>query len=120
VVCLATVWIILNVLTTGRPTEPDRRALGTINAPNNAPLQRFPTPNLQIIPHDDLVALRSREEDELNTYAWIDRRAGVVRIPIERAMDLVAAHGLPVTPTNAPPTAGKSSLELIRERSEKR
>ena len=28
----------------------------------------------------------------LHTYGWVDRRAGIVRIPIDRAMDLLAAQ----------------------------
>jgi hypothetical protein len=39
--------------------------------------------------------LRREEEHVLTSYAWVDRRAGIVQIPIERAMDLLAARGLP-------------------------
>ncbi len=31
----------------------------------------------------------------LNTYAWVDKDAGVVRIPVDRAIDLLAQKGLP-------------------------
>lgn len=34
--------------------------------------------------------LRAREEEELNSYAVLDEAAGVYRIPIERAMELIA------------------------------
>lgn len=36
-------------------------------------------------------ALRAQQEHELAQYRWIDRDAGVVAIPIERALDVVAA-----------------------------
>lgn len=36
------------------------------------------------------------QEDQLNSYGWVDEKAGVARIPIERAMDLIAQQGLPV------------------------
>ena len=36
------------------------------------------------------------QERELNSYGWIDEKTGVARIPIERAMELVAQRGLPV------------------------
>jgi hypothetical protein len=36
--------------------------------------------------------VRTEQEVELSTYRWIDRNAGTVAIPIERAMDLVAAE----------------------------
>jgi hypothetical protein len=39
-----------------------------------------------------------QEDATLNSYAWVDRAAGIVRIPIDQAMDLVAASGLPVRP----------------------
>lgn len=37
-----------------------------------------------------LEALRAQEEELLGSYAWIDRENEVVRIPIERAMELIA------------------------------
>jgi hypothetical protein len=42
--------------------------------------------------------LRATEQARLNTYGWVDQKAGVVRIPIDRAMDLIAQRGLPVQP----------------------
>lgn len=37
-----------------------------------------------------LEELRTREQEELTTYGWVDKEKGTVRIPIERAMELVA------------------------------
>jgi hypothetical protein len=48
-----------------------------------------PEPRLQVAPAADLERLRSRENEALATYAWIDRDNGVVRIPIEHAMELL-------------------------------
>ncbi|MGA7292174.1 MAG: hypothetical protein WBW53_15335 [Terriglobales bacterium] len=39
-----------------------------------------------------------RQEDQLNSYGWIDEKAGIAHIPIERAMDLIVERGLPVCP----------------------
>jgi hypothetical protein len=59
-------------------------------------LQRnFPSPQLEIDERTELNKDRLREEQTLNTYGWIDQSAGVVRIPIDRAMDLIAQRGLP-------------------------
>lgn len=55
-----------------------------------------PAPRLQVEPQLDLGQLRAREDANLNSYSWVDRNAGVVRMPIERAMDLVLEKGLPV------------------------
>jgi len=60
-----------------------------------------PGPRLQESPALDLALFREREEKNLATYAWIDRANGVVRIPIERAMELVAREGLPIRKAEA-------------------
>jgi len=39
-----------------------------------------------------LKALRAREDEELHSYRYLDREKGIVRLPIERAMDLLAAE----------------------------
>jgi len=54
-------------------------------------------------PAAETAAVRQREREMLNSYGWVDRQAGVVRIPIERAMDLTAQRGLPARPATPPP-----------------
>ena len=54
-----------------------------------------PEPRLQTEPREDLAALRTREDETLSSYGWVDRNAGVVRIPIDRAMELTLQRGLP-------------------------
>jgi hypothetical protein len=117
---LAVIWTLMTSLSKSRPSGDIAGRLGTITAPSDAPLRQFPAPQLQLIPHDELVALQAREERELGSYGWLDRTAGVIRLPIDRAMELVAQRGLPTRATNEPPRTGKSSLELIRERSQQR
>jgi hypothetical protein len=43
-----------------------------------------------------LQAVRAAENQMLNSYGWVDQQKGIIRIPIARAMDLVARKGLPV------------------------
>lgn len=57
--------------------------------------QNFPSPQLEINERTQLDQIRSKEEETLATYGWVDQKAGVVRIPIERAIDLIAQRGLP-------------------------
>jgi len=57
-----------------------------------------PEPRLQTNPREDLGNLRAREDQALTSYGWVDKNAGVVRIPIERAMQLVVERGLPARP----------------------
>ena len=54
-----------------------------------------PEPQLQTNPREDLQQLRAEEEQILNSYGWVDKNAGVVRIPIEEAMKLTVQRGLP-------------------------
>ncbi len=49
-----------------------------------------PEPRLQADPLGDLRALRAEEDALLHGYGWADRQAGTVRIPIERAIELLA------------------------------
>src|SRR6185436_20170837 len=48
-----------------------------------------PAPRLEIAPSRTRTRQRAHEKEILTTYFWVDREQGVVRIPIERAMDLV-------------------------------
>jgi hypothetical protein len=59
-----------------------------------------PEPRLQTNPREDLRALRAREDAVLNSYGWIDKTAGVVRIPIDEAIKLTVQRGLPVRQGN--------------------
>ena len=61
-----------------------------------------PGPRLQVDARKDLAAYLKDEQQELDTYGWVDQKAGVVRVPIERAMDLLLEKGLPVRSESAP------------------
>lgn len=54
-----------------------------------------PAPNLQTQPFKDVYKLRQAEDEKLTTYSWIDKEGGVVRIPIDRAIDVMLERGLP-------------------------
>ncbi len=54
-----------------------------------------PEPRLQVNPREDLKQLRAAEDAVLNGYRWVDRNAGIVRIPIEDAIRLTLERGLP-------------------------
>jgi hypothetical protein len=58
-----------------------------------------PFATLQETPQDDLRSYRRSKAAGLEGYHWVDRSAGVVQIPIERAMELIAAGSA------APPAA---------------
>ncbi|MGA7917704.1 MAG: hypothetical protein WCA00_20890 [Candidatus Acidiferrales bacterium] len=54
-----------------------------------------PHPRLQVEPRADLHAYCVQQLATLNSYGWEDQHNGVVRIPVNRAMDLILQQGLP-------------------------
>jgi len=64
-------------------------------------------PRLQVFAPNHLAETRAAEEKILNSYDWVDRAAGVVRIPIERAMQLLAERGLPAAGGKSQPAKVK-------------
>jgi hypothetical protein len=59
------------------------------------PRKVFPQPRLQTHPRLDLEEIRNAQERTLDTYGWVDQPNGVVRVPIDRAIDLLVQRGLP-------------------------
>ncbi len=51
-----------------------------------------PEPRLQVDEAADLKVFRDRENGVLTSYQWIDPAKTALRIPIDRAIDLVAAE----------------------------
>jgi hypothetical protein len=54
-----------------------------------------PEPRLQPNPTSDMVHFREIEDTLVNTYGWVDSQNGRVRIPVSRAMEMIAERGLP-------------------------
>ncbi len=65
-------------------------------------LQATGTPSAA--PNEALRQLRATEDAALTTYGWVDRKNGIVHIPIDRAMDLILQRGLPTRPPEQPGT----------------
>lgn len=64
-----------------------------VHGPVVTPQRPFAPPRLQTDPVGDLHRFETEQRGRLDGYAWADRDRGLVRIPIERAMDLIAARG---------------------------
>jgi hypothetical protein len=60
-----------------------------------------PEPRLVVDEPSDRKTVLEKENEVLESYGWIDKQRGQVRIPIGRAMDLVAEQGLPSRATGA-------------------
>lgn len=92
---------------TAQDSRP-QQALGTRPDPARQP----PEPRLQRTPFDDIRHLRKDEGDVLDHYRWLDKSAGVVRIPIDEAMRLYverAQAGRAADPFTLPVAAAPSA-----------
>jgi len=68
-----------------------------------------PEPRLQNTPFDELRRMRAKEDSALASYGWVDRKAGIVRIPIERALEISLQGG--VTGEAAPKPEAPSGVK---------
>ena len=78
-------------------------AASTTVSPQKLP----PEPRLQPQPARDMRDMRTAEDQAMRQYGWVDQDKGIVRIPVDRAMDIIAQKGLPAVPHTAAPPAGK-------------
>jgi hypothetical protein len=79
-------------------------------------IMKFPEPRLEGTETTQINAFRQNEAQTLHSYGWVDQQAGVVRIPIDRAMELLAQRGLPTRPQAgvAPPSDVNTANEAAR------
>lgn len=62
-----------------------------------------PAPRLQVQPHIELEDFCAAQEQAVNGYSWINQQAGIVHIPVDRAMDVILQQGLPARPAGEAP-----------------
>jgi hypothetical protein len=67
-----------------------------------------PVPRLQVAPQKEIHDYWESQQEILNSYGWVDRQNGVVRVPVDRAMRLVLARGLPARSASAAKAAGEA------------
>lgn len=75
--------------------------------------EQFPSPRVQTHQAEQRLDLLAAQRRQLTGFAWTDQNRTLVRIPIERAMDIIAQRGatayaplLPPGPATAGPEAG--------------
>ncbi len=79
----------------------------------------IPNPRLEDNERTELNDFRLTEEKRLHSYDWIDQNAGTVRIPIDRAMELIAQRGLPTNPkAGQVPPSTVNTVNQAAERSD--
>lgn len=82
------------------------------------PQTAFPSPRLEEDERGQLNGIRTAEDQILYSYGWVDEKAGTVRIPIERAMDLLAQRGLPVHSPSASSGGATAKPETNKSKTE--
>ncbi|HRW06073.1 MAG TPA: hypothetical protein P5121_13300 [Caldilineaceae bacterium] len=86
---------------TGTWTDADLRIEAQIPpAVGTAPAA--PGPGVEAVPATELNHLLAPQRKRLTSYGWIDKEAGTVHVPIERAMELLLAEGVPAREGDPP------------------
>jgi hypothetical protein len=103
----------VNPLVTNAPAD-------TRHIANDYPQSSFPNPKLEEDERGQLNNIRLKEEQTLSTYDYIDKNAGTIRIPIDRAMDLIAQRGLPVRTQSGTVAATAEQSKPAQEKEKKK
>ena len=106
--CVVIFFVVAGMMRYFKMHEPAKTA-GQANIPATS-VEEFPQPRLEVKPGSGLAELHAAEESDLNSYGWVDRESGAVRIPISRAMELLVQRGLPEV------GAGQTPLSLMQAR----
>ena len=91
-ICLGAMFLIKGVLGF---LEEQKAESAVAASPLAEARQLPPEPRLQVKPETDLDHFNAKADSLVSRYDWIVREAGVLRIPVERAMELVLKAGLP-------------------------
>ena len=79
--------------------------------------QQFPQPRVQTGQRAQLRELQKRQSSRLHVYRWVDQKNGLIEVPIDRAMQILATEGMqayaPLAPAQAlsAPSAGAERLQ---------
>lgn len=102
-----------------RPVSPMVVPEEETRTAGRAQIQQFPEPRLEEDERTELNDFRYGEEEQLNSYGWVDQNAGIVHIPITRAMQLIAEQGLPTTAQAGAEPAPPSPVNLAEQAAQK-
>ncbi len=104
--CLFVVWGMMHLFNRHRDAQEASRP------PALTAASQFPDARLLVQPGRELGKTQSAAETVLDSYGWVDRPAGVGRIPVAQAMQILAERGLPEV------GAGQTRLQLMQARPE--
>jgi hypothetical protein len=72
-----------------------------------------PEPRLQRFPKQFIKDLKAAEQAQITSFGWVDQKNGLVRIPIDEAIDAVAKAGLPSRPVKTDEGLDKNGYRQI-------
>ena len=112
VVCMALMWVLLRAFkyqADSAPAPTRSQVAATAHERPAAEGRVYPevtaigpaggaggTPQLLLNEYINLDAYRAHEQQMLTTYGWVDQNAGTIRLPLDRAKQLLLERGLPV------------------------
>src|ERR1035437_3736994 len=101
-------------MTTGSPLVTSKGAMSRVVTQDymDKQFKENGAPMLETNEHGGFRDFLMNQENQLNSYGWVDEKDGVAHIPIERAMELTVQRGLPVCPqgcTDANTTAASKA-----------
>jgi hypothetical protein len=102
-------WVFSSFSKRERNLSPPVPAIIRTQAPKEPP-----EPRLQANPQSDMRKMLQEEDEVLNHYGWVDPDRGIVRLPVERALDIVAQRGLPQFKATAEIPVGKAKPKTSR------
>ena len=103
-ICGGLAWAVMAMLDYSQVGSKD---VSTVER-SQTPSEPYPLLQSNRTAHEDIKHLRVEEDVKKHHFGWVDKEAGVVRIPIEDAMEHVLNEGLPVTQTSTPPALGSA------------
>ncbi len=89
----------------GRREKAEQRPAATVLRPSARPPEPA-FPRLVTSEPAVLAEFRAQEDTLLTSWGWVEKDRGIARMPIDAAMKIVAARGLPSFPSPAPPAPG--------------
>lgn len=102
ILLVLTIVVITGVLFLFRTVVSREAALEEPSSPLAASPTEYSGPQLQVNPPAELDQVFADEQKVLTSYGWVDPEAGVVRIPIDEAMELLVERGLPARESEDP------------------
>src|ERR1700739_1376134 len=100
--CLSLIWLFKHYEQTENPGS-------FVAAPFSGTRPLPQPPRIQPNPAVDMQSYLQSQQNLLNSYGWIDRPNGIVRLPVDRAMELLLERGLPTRAANTQPNGAPPS-----------